>query len=140
MTKNVQVHIIGTQYIDGIEDKTEIKGLGIYYEKNGKHYCFYEHSDPADKTVYKKTIKFDSCQVEMSDRGETASMMKFDVNNDHSTEYKTVMGLMNIDINTKAYKHSILDNMIDIDIDYELTFNENITSGHRVSIRIESIG
>lgn len=140
MTKDIRIHIIGTQYIDGVEDRTEIKGLGTYYEKSGKHYCFYEHYDSADKTVYKKTIKFDSCRIEMSDRGELASIMKFNTNNNHSTEYKTVVGLMNIDINTKTYKYSILDNAIDIDIDYELTFNEHITSEHRVNIRIESIG
>ncbi len=139
MTKNVRIHIIGTQYIDGIEDKTEIRGLGTYYEKGGKHYCFYEHRDLDDKTVYKKTIKFDSCQVEMSNREEENSTMRFNVNTNHSTVYKTVMGLMNIDIDTKSYKYSFLDNIIDIDIDYELTFNSDITSGHRVSVRIESV-
>lgn len=138
MTKDVIVYVTGVQYMDGTEDETKSKGIGTYYEKDGKHYCFYETFNLHDKNLYKHTLKFDSVEFEMSERGNTGSKMHFNINQVGKMSYNTPGGVMSIDIDTKAYKYNLGEDSIDIHIDYELTFNDTLKSEHRLHVNIVS--
>ena len=135
MTKEVSVEVKGIQYLDGYQDSTQAKGVGLYYEKDGRHFCFYEEMDYENKVTRKRALKFDKETLILVDRSDD-TQMEFNVNRNCSLKYKTVAGLVDISIDTKAYKYEVLDKIIRLDVDYELTFNESTKSGHKIKIRI----
>ncbi len=132
--KDVTVEVIGTQYIDGEKDTIRTYGIGTYYEKDGRHYCFYEET--RDKEVCRHTLKFDNNCLEMVDKGVSGAKMTFDVANKITTSYAVPGSVMTLEIDTHSYKIVHSKDRIDINMDYEITFNGVVKSQHVLCIAI----
>ena len=127
MTKDVIVSIAGT-HIDTfgeaiyLEDESlAITAPGSYFQKDGKHYLFYEEFSEDLSAVTKNRIRINNeNSVEIMKTGYFNATLSFEKGVLTKSYYDTPVGKLLLGIKTHHLKVEISPQFILLEIDYEL--------------------
>lgn len=137
MTKDVLVTVRGKQLVDDESEVIEVINMGSYYEKNGKTYIRYEEQmEDGDGTV-SNTIKISDEGVEMTKKGAVGAQMLFRENERINSCYDTPFGMLMMVVHTKSIECKIEENLIELDIAYDIEMNGELMSDAHVYIKVE---
>lgn len=145
MTKDVLVSISGF-HMDVAEESPEQEQEAIevvspanYYFKNGKHYVLYDEVVEGLPGTIKNKIKITGEDtVEIVKSGISDSHMIFEKNKKNLTYYKTPYGQMLVGVNTKNMEISVMEDNIDILVEYELDVNHEPMAESTIRMNITS--
>lgn len=135
MTERVFVNIRGLQ--TGSEDKPiEAKLQGKYGFINGKHCISYEERPADSELVTKNIIKASGDQVIIIKKNGVESRLVFDQNRITSTDYHTPYGSISLSIRTKSISVKDSQDLIEINLEYSLIYDNSQLSDNLVNIKI----
>jgi len=130
MTRDVLISISGL-HTDLIHEPDmdpnepiEIVTPASYYEKDDKHYIFYDELLEGFHGVIRNKIKITGSEsLEIQKSGLSNAHMIFEKDKKNLTYYDTPYGQMLIGVNTRLMEVNITDANIKIRVDYELDVN-----------------
>lgn len=138
MTSKVRLTIRGVQSALGQEDISEITTTADYYEKDGKHYLFYqEYTEDHHKIKNRLTIA--SSHVELRKTGAGDSILVFRKGAMEPCRYQSPVGPMELMSDTRQiilHRHS---EYLELHLEYTLSMNGNAMSDYRLTVRAESL-
>ena len=143
MTKEVFIRITGLQIpIGDVEDNDnepiEVVHTGTYYNKNGKHYVFYEEATEGFQGVTKVQIRWQKDGVlEVIKKGISNSHMVFEKNERHICDYQTPFGSLEIGILTKRIAWEEKEDMLEISVEYNMDVNLETVAKCMIKIDIQ---
>lgn len=147
MTQDVLVTITGLHATEqpGVtasdEDTIEIITPANYYFKNGKHYILYDEVVEGFPGVTKNTIKIvgeDFLEVKKS--GITNSDMVFERDRINVSQYDTPYGKMQVGVHTRHMDIDVQEDLITIEVIYELDVDREALASCKISMKIQSRG
>ena len=140
MTQDVIVYLTGMQFemgAGGDSEPIETVSAGKYYEKDGKHYVFYDEPVEGERTVIKNRLTFYDRTLEVSKKGPINVHMVFEENKQNLTEYTTPFGRMMIGINTGKMTIDLSkEEEYLLTADYTLDANYEFLAECKIKIRI----
>lgn len=90
MTKQVLITISGLQLMDGETGRpVEVVTAGEYYQKNGKHYLFYEEAVEGSREHIENRLKIGEGSLEVTKKGLIRTHMVFEKGRKTKTSYET---------------------------------------------------
>ncbi len=141
MTKDVLVQVKGIQSrYDMPEDAAEVLEQftkGMYYEKNGKQYLFYEEYLDEELLV-KTSLKIEPGMITMTKKGALESAMVFVPGEKTNSMYQSPAGTLELSCNTERMTVEEQPEQLDIILEYVLEINQSYVSDNRVEIRVKS--
>lgn len=142
MTKDVIVHIKGTQFNDmsPADEAIELVTRGTYYKKNNKHYVIYDEFIEGVSGVIKNTLKFDDDTFLLTRSGAINTTMMFEENKRNITNYKTPFGSVVIGINATCIDLTEEKELINANVEYSIDANYEFLSDCNISLQIEAAG
>ncbi len=126
MTKEVFIRIVGLQIpvedMEGMENEPlEVVHTGTYYNKNGKHYIFYEETAEGIPGVTKAQIRWQQDGIlEVIRKGISNSHMIFEKNQRHTCDYQTPFGNLDLGILTKRMSSQVQEDKLEIAAEYNM--------------------
>jgi len=126
MTKEVFIRIVGLQTAIGeVEEHDnepiEVVHTGTYYNKNGKHYLFYEETAEGVPGVTKAQIRWQEDGIlEVIKKGISNSHMVFEKNQRHTCDYQTPFGNLNLGILTKSRSSKEQEETLEVAAEYNM--------------------
>lgn len=137
MTKDVLVTISGMQF--DVEDApVELKTVGTYYLKNGKHYVLFDEESESGGPITKNIIKFKEGSFEMTKKGGNNSYLFFDLGRKTSTIYCTPIGDIQVDVETHDLTILESEEEILVKVKYTLDLNYNFISECEVRFKVQA--
>ncbi len=142
MNKDVLVTISGTQIqcmdAEGNEyEDIEIVSPATYFYKDGLHYIFYEEVYEGISGVTKNKIILKEDEfLEITKKGVTNSVIRFDYTENQFTEYETPFGNMQAGITLHNLSNVIDEEKIDILVKYELAIDFESFAECTVAVKI----
>ena len=137
MTKDVLITISGMQF--DVEDAPiELKTIGSYYLKNGKHYVLFEEEPEGGGPITKNIIKFKEESFEMTKKGGNNSYLLFEQGKKTSTIYCTPVGDIQVDVATHDLQLSESEEEILVKVKYSLDLNYNFISECEVRFKVQA--
>lgn len=137
MTKEIIVSVSGIQFEIEPTESVELIAVGDYYNKNGKHYIFYDESDMEDGLT-KNRIKIVPGKIEVVKSGATNAQMIFEEGKTNLTYYDTAMGSLLMGVTTSSIQLKEEENRIRAKINYSLEVNYNHISDCEITIHVKS--
>ena len=138
MNRNVVLTLTGCQRDpEGGETVTKLSAAAEYFERNGALYILYEESTEDGDTV-KSRIKLKDLLLEVTRKGAMNACMIFEIGREHTTEYATPFGSLQMGILTHSVETDQSDNELTIVADYSLTTGGVEISRCKISIKIHS--
>lgn len=139
MTKDVIVHVKGTQFNDQnpSDDAIELVTRGTYYKKNNKHYVIYDELIEGVTGVTKNTVKFDKDLFLLTRSGALNTTMMFEINKRNITNYKTPFGSITIGLHATNISVTEEEDNISAAVDYSIDANYEELADCKISLRIE---
>lgn len=135
---DVNIYMHTTQYDNqGNEDIIEVKSIGSMYEKNGDTYVVYKEELEKGAAHVTTTIKVSDKEVLIKRFGVVNSNMKFILNNETVTKYRTPQGVFDIKINTTKLDIKNLENVVTIFIDYKMQVAGLFEGVNKIKIEIK---
>ncbi len=141
MTKDVIITICGLQAgpeNDG--EPIEMITTGEYFYKNGKHYLLYEEVIEGENHTTKNRIKATSDYMELTKNGVVSVHMVFEKNKKNLTHYYTPYGSLMIGIDAKSVEVKETEDELDIEVNYDLEFNQEHAANCNIKINVKSKG
>lgn len=140
MTKDVMIHIKGTQYDEsGGQAPIEVITRGTYYEKNNKNYVIYEEIVVDTGGSTKNTLKFSDDEVSLKRTGDSNVQMIFSPNSKTVSNYRTPFGNLAIGIDTNEIVFNENDRKMTLDVKYALDVNYEFLANCELSVIIEAV-
>lgn len=145
MTKEVLIKVTGLHQSDADkkdeQDIIEMYSPGTYYQKDGRHYIFYEEMEEGVPGIVKTQIRVEGKEhVEVIKKGAMAMHMVYEGGKKNRGYYMTPYGRMNLGIDT----HEILveegEEHLDICVDYTMDVDYEPVADCRVQICVKSRG
>ncbi len=142
MNKDVLVTISGTQIqcvdAEGNEyEDVEVVSPASYFFKDGLHYIFYEEMHEGISGVTKNRILLKEDEfLEITKKGVTNSVMRFDWDESEATEYETPFGNMQVGITLHNMNCIIQDEKIEVFVQYELAIDLEAFAECKVAIKV----
>lgn len=137
MTKDVLITISGMQF--DVEDAPiELKTVGSYYLKNGKHYVLFEEEPEGGGPITKNIIKFKEGSFEMTKKGGNNSYLLFELGKKTSTVYCTPVGDIQVDVATHDLMISESEEEISVKVKYTLDINYSFISECEVRFKVRA--
>lgn len=137
MTKDVLITISGMQF--DVEDAPiELKTVGSYYLKNGKHYVLFDEEPEGGGPITKNIIKFKSDFFEMTKKGGNNSYLLFEQGKKTSTIYCTPVGDIQVDVETHDLMFSESEEEILVKVKYALNMNYSFISECEVRFKVQA--
>lgn len=121
----------------GNEDCIEVVSVGNMYEKNGDTYIVYKEELEKGSVHVTTTIKISEKEILIKRFGVVNSNMRFILEKETSTNYKTPQGLFNIKINTTKLNVEKTDKLINIDINYNMEIVGLFEGVNKIRIEVE---
>lgn len=137
MTKEIMVSVSGIQFEIEPSEPVELITVGDYYNKNGKHYIFYEEADQEDGLT-KNRIKIAPGKIEVVKSGATNAQMIFEEGKTNLTYYDTVMGSLLMGVTTSSIHVKEEENRIRAKVQYSLEVNYSHISDCEITINVKS--
>lgn len=138
MTSKVRLIIKGIQSALGQEDVSEITTTADYYEKNGKHYLFYnEYTEDHHKIKNRLTIA--PSHVELRKTGGGDSILTFRKGALEPCCYQSPVGPMELLSDTRQIILHHHPEYLELHLEYTLSMNGTAMSDYRLTVRAESL-
>lgn len=135
---SVNIHMNTTQYDKhGNKDIIEVKSIGNMYEKNGDTYIVYKEELEKGAAHVTTTIKISDKEVLIKRFGVVKSNMKFILNNETATKYRTPQGIFDIRINTTKLEVINSEELVNICIDYDMQIVGLFEGVNKIKIKVE---
>lgn len=137
MTKDIILTISGLHETDGETDEpVEIITPAQYFLKNGKHYVVYDEVMEGIDGPIKSTIKFTEDKVELIRSGMASARMTFQENQENMVIYQTPMGPLSISLYTEKIEASLLEEQMNLEIQYSLKTEGIVLTESTVHINV----
>lgn len=140
MDKEVLVSISGMQFADSDDTSIEVITTGEYYEKNNKHYLFYDEVLDGTSITTKNTVKFDNDCLELKRKGAVNVHMIFDRAQKTMSNYRTPFGNLLIGIDTSDIVIHQTNDSILVNVDYSLDVNYEFLTNCQLKLKISERG
>ena len=141
MTEDILISVKGLHTMESEqEDEIEVFSAGKYYQKNGKHYIFYEELVEDTKEVIKNRITFADGCMEVQKTGPMTAKMKFEQNKKNESWYNTPFGNLLAGIEVTSMQVKEQEDLLEIDVDYELEVNYERLADCRIAVKVMSKG
>lgn len=137
MTKDVLITISGMQFDVG-DAPIELKTVGSYYLKNGKHYVLFEEEPEGGGPITKNIIKFKEGSFEMTKKGGNNSYLLFELGKKNSTVYCTPVGDIQVDVATYDLSIAESEEEILVRVKYTLDINYSFISECEVRFKVQA--
>ena len=135
---DVNISMITKQYDNlGNEDIIEVLSNGKLYEKNDGIYVIYKEELEKKSAHVTTTITISEKEILIKRFGLVTSNMKFILDKETTTLYKTPQGIFNIKINTNKLDIKETDKDIEIEIDYNMEILGLFKGVNIIKIKIE---
>ncbi|MBR1862323.1 MAG: DUF1934 domain-containing protein [Lachnospiraceae bacterium] len=133
--ENVRIRITGT-HGEGRDRETVVTECdGWLYEKNGKHYLRYTEKDAASGQERKALIKVEGGTVTVEYKGNTDTVMIFEVGRKNRSMYRTPLGSMMLETYTKFMEIKTGESSLDIEIDYLMSLGGGEPANASINIK-----
>lgn len=137
MTEEVLISVTGLHTMDSAqEEEIEVTSAGKYYLKNGKHYILYDEILEGTGDIIKNRIKLSDTGMEIQKKGSVNASMVFQQGKKNTSWYGTPMGNMLAGIEVTDMDVREQENLIEVDVGYELEMNYEKVADSRIHIRI----
>lgn len=137
MTEEVLISVKGLHTVDSAqEEEIEVTSAGKYYLKNGKHYILYDEILEGTGDIVKNRIKLFDNGMEIQKNGSVNAKMIFQQGKKNTSWYGTPMGNMLAGIQVTDMDVREQENLIEVDVGYELEMNYEKVADSRIHIRI----
>lgn len=137
MTEEVLISVTGLHTMDSAqEEEIEVTSAGKYYLKNGKHYILYDEILEGTGDIIKNRIKLSDTGMEIQKKGSVNANMVFQQGKKNTSWYGTPMGNMLAGIEVTDMDVREQENLIEVDVGYELEMNYEKVADSRIHIRI----
>lgn len=137
MTNDVIVTVRGIQIGLESEDDIEVISPGKYYERNNKRYIRYEEQQEDMSGTVINTIKIGPEGVEIVKKGLVGAQMVFREKEKINTCYETPYGIMMVTIYTNHVQYTVSEELIEVNLSYNIEMNGEALSDARVYIKVE---
>lgn len=137
MTEEVLISVKGLHTMEGSkEDEVEMISAGKYYNRNGKHYIFYEEAIEGTKEVVQSCIKLQDGRMEVKKKGPLQSEMVFEQDHKNTSWYCTPYGNMMAGIEVNNMHVSETGELIQVDVDYSLEMNYEHLADCSITVKV----
>ena len=136
MNKDVKIRIVGTHGEGKNKSAVVTNCSGLYYQKNGKTYLKYTEKDDETGATRNALVVISGKTVSVEYRGNTDTVMLFEVGKTNNSMYITPLGSMRLTITTKHMEIDESENKLYILLEYTMSFDED-SDGDFASIQIE---
>ena len=140
MTKDVLIKISGLQVDSEDEgcdnEPVEIITAASYYEKDGKHYIFYEEMEEGTECITKNRITLNPDRIEIHKSGHVNTSMIFEKNSRTNSAYDTPFGRMMMGISSGDISLNVTDSLISTDLSYTLDINSQALLNCELNMQI----
>ena len=137
MTKDVLISISGLQLEAQDDEPIEVVTSGNYYYKNNKHYILYdEYIDDSELEVTKNKMIISDDKISLTKSGPASVNMLFEPGKDTVTYYNTPFGSLVIGLSNSKIDAKHEENLIDINIQYDLSINYSHVSNCNICLKV----
>ena len=137
MTKDVLISISGLQLEAQDDEPIEVVTSGNYYYKNNKHYILYdEYIDDSELEVTKNKMIISDDKISLTKSGPASVNMLFEPGKDTVTYYNTPFGSLVIGLSNSKIDAKHEEDLIDINIQYNLSINYSQVSNCNISLKV----
>lgn len=137
MTKDVLISISGLQLEVQDDEPIEVVTSGNYYYKNNKHYILYdEYIDDSELEVTKNKMIISDDKISLTKSGPASVNMLFEPGKDTVTYYNTPFGSLVIGLSNSKIDAKHEENLIDINIQYDLSINYSYVSNCNICLKV----
>ena len=137
MTKDVLISISGLQFEVQDDEPIEVVTSGNYYYKNNKHYILYdEYIDDSELEVTKNKMVISDDKISLTKSGPASVNMLFEPGKDTVTYYNTPFGSLVIGLSNSKINAKHEENLIDINIQYDLSINYSHVSNCNICLKV----
>lgn len=137
MTNDVIVTVRGIQIGLETQDDIEVISPGKYYERNNKRYIRYEEQQEDMSGTVINIIKIGPEGVEIVKKGLVGAQMVFREKEKINTCYETPYGIMMITIYTDHVQYTVSEDLIEVNLAYNIEMNGEALSDAKVYIKVE---
>ena len=137
MTKDVLISISGLQLEVQDDEPIEVVTSANYYYKNNKHYILYdEYIDDSELEVTKNKMIISDDKISLTKSGPASVNMLFEPGKDTVTYYNTPFGSLVIGLSNSKIDAKHEENLIDINIQYDLSINYSHVSNCNICLKV----
>lgn len=137
MTKDVLISISGLQLEVQDDEPIEVVTSGNYYYKNNKHYILYdEYIDDSELEITKNKMIISDDKISLTKSGPASVNMLFEPGKDTVTYYNTPFGSLVIGLSNSKIDAKHEENLIDINIQYDLSINYSHVSNCNICLKV----
>lgn len=115
----------------------EMRAMGEYCERNGKHYIRYEEISEESGQPVSHLLKIRGKNVEHILDGGIAGHLYFEEGKRHNTDYRTQMGSLEVEVDTKSVEMTESERGIFARVEYELYLNGEKVADTTTCISVE---
>ena len=137
MIKDVLISISGFQLEVQDDEPIEVVTSANYYYKNNKHYILYdEYIDDSELEVTKNKMIISDDKISLTKSGPASVNMLFEPGKDTVTYYNTPFGSLVIGLSNSKIDAKHEENLIDINIQYDLSINYSHVSNCNICLKV----
>lgn len=140
MREDYLINIVGRQRVDD-EDMDEIKltTLGSYTKKGDTRYIVYKEYDPdsAGSEPITSILKIDGSDTVTLTRGANNTRLILEKGKRHQCQYHTGFGPLLVGVFTSEVNSSLHDKGGELQVNYTLDINSNLSSINEIFITIK---
>lgn len=139
MTKDVLMALKGLQFDGESQDDYTTILPAEYYFRNGKHYVVYDEVMEGFAGTTKNIIKFTDSEMDVSKKGIVNVHLFFEENRKNLASYGTPFGEIMVGINATKIELQESEDLIHIDVDYDLELNYQHLADCKISLEIRPL-
>ena len=150
MDKDIRLTVVGTQTDDsGHKDTQTTVSDGTYFVKGQKRYIFVKENpatpdsaagvtaqDTAAGTATTRYV-FDHRSLEIVRNGDIKGSLVFEAGREHSVDYETPIGRLNLTFFTKGYCLTEDEKRVRITISYTISDENGVISNNHTEVTVE---
>ena len=139
MTKQVLITISGLQLMDGETGRpVEVVTAGEYYQKNGKHYLFYEEAVEGSREHIEKRLKIGEGSLEVTKKGLIRTHMVFEKGRKTKTSYETPFGSIEMEFATSKVLLQESEEFMDLQVCYSMEMDNVFLADCSIRVNVKS--
>ena len=140
MKSKVIVKIISKTMVDGEEEKIELMTPGKFYKKGEAYFVVYEETEISGMEGTTTTLKIESDELRIIRFGTTSSNLVFKKGIKHSSIYKTIYGIFEVNVEPSSMEIDVGESGGKIEIAYNLEAGGMAQSTNSMCIEIKAWG
>ncbi|MCI8334560.1 MAG: DUF1934 domain-containing protein [Lachnospiraceae bacterium] len=139
MTKQVLITISGLQLMGGETGRpVEVVTAGEYYQKNGKHYLFYEEAVEGSREHIENRLKIGEGSLEVTKKGLIRTHMVFEKGRKTKTSYETPFGGIEMEFATSKVLLQESEESMDLQVCYSMEMDNVFLADCSIRVNVKS--